>query len=144
MKKYSEKYNIRESLDDKYKDKVTGDYESLKIGILNLLDKSVENSDDLVNIQNFMNEYRDNPENATLVGLVDDAEIFDFYMKYQSNVDEMCESKNYFDKSPKENNVFSLYAFIINGTKFAVQETMKDLENDLFSEGEEKTQTQPQ
>ena len=76
-----------------------------------------------------------NPNESTLVGLVDDAEIFDFYIKYQGNIDEICENKQYFDKSPKENNVFSLYSFIIEGTKFAVQECMKSLENHLFKEG---------
>ena len=141
MEKFTQKYKefVYESLEDKYKDKVTGDYESLKRGILLLLDKSVENPEDLVNVQNFINEYTENAQNSTLVGLTEDAEIFDFYMKYQASVDELCESKQYFDKTPTEHNVFSLYSFIIVGTKFAVQECMKLLEKDLFTEGQ-KTQ----
>ena len=135
MKKFSEKYSdfVYESLDDKYKDKLSDEYQSLKRGILLLLDNSVENPEDLVNIQNFISEYVDNPENATMVGLVDDAEIFDFYMKYQGNIDELCTNTNYFDVSPKEHSVFSLYGFITNGTKYAVQECLKKLEEDLFS-----------
>jgi hypothetical protein len=148
MKKFSEKYAdfMYESLEDKYKDKISGEYESLKRGILLLLDNSVENSDELINVQNFINQYIEDDENATMVGLVDDAEIFEFWNKYKEQIDEICSDKKYFDKSPTENNIFSVYAFMINATKFAVKETLKSLENDLFSEGKETqgTQSQPQ
>ena len=145
MKKFSEKYSdfMYESLEDKYKDKVSGDYESLKRGILLLLDNSVENNE-LVNVQNFINEYIEDDENATLVGLVDDAEIFEFWNKYKDQIDEICSDKQYFDKTPTENNIFSVYQFMISATKFAVKETMKNLENDLFSEGKEPQETQGQ
>jgi hypothetical protein len=139
MKKFSEKYPdfMYESLEDKYKDKVSGDYESLKRGILLLLDNSVENTEELVNVQNFINEYIEDDDNATLVGLVDDAEIFEFWNKYKDQIDEICGDKNYFDQTPIDNNIFSVYDFMINATKFAVKETMKSLENDLFSGGKE-------
>jgi len=134
MEKFSNKYRefLHESLDDKFKDKISGEYSSLKRGILVLLDNSVDNTDELVNVQNFINDYIENPKNSTLVGLVEDGDIFSFYLKYQGNIDELCSNKNYFDKSPKENNVFSLYGFIIEGTRFAVKECMKEIETELF------------
>jgi len=136
MEKYSKKYKdfVYESLDDKYKDKLSEQYKSLKRGILLMLENSVENSDELVNVQNFIHEYVEDPDNATLVGLVDDAEVFDFYLKYQGNIDEICTDQNYFDKPPKENNIFSLYSFITAGTKFAVRECLKKMETDLFTQ----------
>jgi len=136
MEKYTQKYKdfVYESLDDKYKDKLSEDYISLKRGILLLLDNSVENPDELVNVQNFINEYVEDPNNATIVGLVDDAEIYDFYLKYQGNIDEICNDNQYFDTPPKENNVFSLYNFITEGTKFAVRECLRKMETDLFSQ----------
>lgn len=136
MEKFTVKYKdfMFESLDDKFKDKISDEYSSLKRGILLLLDNSVENSDELVNVQNFMNDYVENSNGKTLVGLVDDADIFDFYLKYQNNVDEICTNKAYFDKSPKEYNVSSLYGFVTAGTKFAVLECLKLLQNDLFKE----------
>jgi len=134
MEKFTNKYQIKESLDDKFKNSISGDYSSLKRGILVLLDNSVDNADELVNVQNFINNYVEKPNEATLVGLVDDAEIFDFYMKYQGDVDEICSDNQYFDKSPKEHNVFSLYGFVIEGTKFAVKESMNQIQKDLFKE----------
>jgi hypothetical protein len=140
MEKFTIKYKdfVYESLDDKFKDKITDKYTSLKRGILLLLDKSVENPDELVNVQNFINDYIKDNESQTLVGLVDDAEIFDFYLKYQNNIDEICTDKAYFDKSPKENNIASLYVFVTNGTKFAVLECLKLLQSELFKEGGEE------
>lgn len=144
MKKFSEKYKdfMYESLEDKYKDKLSGNYESLKRGILVLLDNSVEDSDKLINVQNFINNYIENDKNSTMIGLVDDAEIFEFWNKYKEQIDEICSDKKYFDKSPTENNIFSVYDFMINATKFAVKETLKSIENDLFSDNkDENTQT---
>jgi hypothetical protein len=135
MRKFSEKFPefMYESLEDKFKEKISGDYESLKRGILILLDNSIKNSDNLINVQNFINDYIENDNNATIVGLIDDAEIFEFWNKYKEQIDEICSDKKYFDKPPIENNIFSVYAFLINATKFAVKKIMKKLESDLFS-----------
>lgn len=140
MEKYSIKYKefLHESLDDKFKDKLTDKYRSFKRGLLIILENSVENPDKLVNVQNFINNYIDDPNSKTLVGLVDDADIFDNYLKYQNNIDEICTDKAYFDKSPKENNISSLYVFVTNGTKFAVLECLKLLQSELFKEGGEE------
>ncbi|NPV12971.1 MAG: hypothetical protein HPY57_14490 [Ignavibacteria bacterium] len=137
MEKFTVKYKdfMFETLDNKFKDKITDKYKSLKRGILLLLDNSIENPDELVNVQNFISEYIEDPNSKILVGFVDDAEIFDFYLKYQSNVDEICVDKKYFDKIPVENNIFSLYNFITEGTKFAVLECLKILQTEIFKEG---------
>jgi len=133
MEKFTIKYKdfMFESLEDKFKEKLS-DYVSLKRGLLLLLDNSVENAEELVNVQNFINNYKEKPNDATLVGFVDDAEIFDFYIKYQGDIDEICSKTNFFDKTPKENNIFSLYAIIIEGTKYAVKECFTYLEKDMF------------
>lgn len=134
MKKFSIEYkeSVYESLDDKMKDKLSEDYISLKRGILLLLEDSVEDSEKLVDVQNFINRYYENSEENVLVGFVDDAEIFDFYLKYQGDIDELCTKNDYFKDSPEKNNIFSLYGFVIEGTKFAVEKCMKILENELF------------
>jgi len=135
MEKFTDKYKdfMFESLEDKFKDKLS-DNESLKRGILLLLDNSVDDSDNLVNVQNFINSYIKDSEKVTLVGLIDDAEIFDFWNKYKSEIDEVLKNEGFFEKTPTENNIFSIYDFMIHGTKIAVQKVMQSLENDLFSE----------
>lgn len=128
------KYYLKESLDDKFKNKISEKYKSLKRGILSILEESVENTEELINVQNFISEYVEDPSTKVLVGLVDDSEIFDFYLKYQNNIDEICNDKKFFDKIPSENNIISLHGFVIEGTKFAVLECLKILQAEIFTE----------
>ena len=134
MKKFTKEYHqlVYESLEDKVGNKITDKYASLKRGLLELIEKSVDNYEELVNVQNFIHNYAENPENEVLEGLVEDGDIFDFYLKNQADVDEICMGNQFFEKSPKEKEIFTLYDFVIVGTKFAVQETMKLLEKELF------------
>lgn len=135
MEKFTKKFKdfMYESLEDKFKDKLSDDNQSIKRGILLLLDDSIENSDNLVNVQNFINKYLENDKSVTLVGLINDGEIFDFWNKYKEEIDNICKTNNYFEKTPSENNVFSVYDFMINATKFSVKKIMKNLETELFS-----------
>lgn len=130
MEKYSNL--IIEALDDKFKDKLTEDYKSLKRCILLLIEESVKDTSDLVNVQNFINNYISDQTKFILIGFVDDNDIYDTYLKYQGNIDEICLDKKFFDKSAVEYNVYSLYDYVIKGTKFGVLECMKILQNELF------------
>jgi len=134
MKKFTQEYKdfMFESLNDKVGNKLTEKYKSLKANILLLLDSSIKDTTELINVQNFINAYIENPEKSTLVDFVDDAQIFDFYLKTQSNIDELCNDTNFFDEIPKTKNIFSLYNYIIEGTKFAVLEAMKIMQKELF------------
>jgi hypothetical protein len=135
MKKFTKEYSqlMYESLEDKIGNKITDEYSSLKRSTLELLEKSVENYEELINVQNFIHDYAENPEKEVLEGFIEDSDIFDFYLKNQTDIDELCTKKEFFDKTPKEREIFTLYDFVIKGTKFAVQETMKILEKELFS-----------
>jgi len=134
MKKFTEEYSkmIKENLEDTLKDKLTEQYISLKRGVLDLLDNSVDNTTELVNVQNFIRDYINDPEPGKLQDFVENGDIFNFYLKYQSDVDDICNDNNWFDDSPKSNNIFSLYDFILEGTKFGVIQCMKELEKELF------------
>jgi hypothetical protein len=134
MQKYSDKYKdfLYESIEDRLKDKIVEKYKSLKRGILDLLENTIENKDELVNVQNFINNFIKDNEKNPIIGFVDEPDIFDFYLKYQNNIDEICNDVAYFEQVPKNNNIFSLYEYIIHGTKFAVNECMKILLKELF------------
>lgn len=135
MEKFTDKYKdfLHESLDDKFKDKISEQYSSLKRGIFLLLEDSIDNVDELVNVQNFINKSINDLENNPLIGLVDDGDIFDFYLKYQADIDEICNNNNWYTKTPSEENIFSLYEYIISGTKFGTKQCLIILEKELFS-----------
>lgn len=135
MKKFTNEYFqlIHENLEDKVGNKITDKYASLKRGLLELIEKSVDNYEELMNVQNFIHDYSENPENKVLEGFVEDGDVFDFYLKNQADIDEICTEKDFFEKPPKEKEIFTLYDFVVKGTQFAVQETMKLLETELFT-----------
>ena len=134
MEKYSIKYKdfLHENLEDKFKEKIGEQYSSLKSGILLLLEDSIENSEQLVDVQNYINKSSENLEDNPLIGFVDDGDIFDFYLKYQADIDEICNNNGWFGKNATEENIFSLYQYIISGAKFGVRQCLKILEKELF------------
>ena len=133
MEKFTTKYKdlIYESLEDKFKDKLTEEYLSLKKGVLKLVEDSVDDSE-LVDVQNFMNNYSKDDSKEALIGFVDSADIYNFYLKYMGQIDELCNDKNYFDDIPSKNNIFSLYDYTIDGTNFATKEIIKILLDELY------------
>jgi len=97
-----------------------------------LIEDSVENTEELVEVQNFINKSSENLDDSPLVGFIDDGHIFNFYMKYQADIDEVCNNNNWFNKTASEENVNSLYGYMISGSKFAVKQCLKILEKELF------------
>jgi len=134
MEKFSEKYYdfLHENLEDKFKDKIDNQYSSLKRGILLLLEDSIDNTEELVNVQNYINKSSEDLENNPLIGFIEDGDIFDFYFKYQADIDELCNNNSWFTKTATENNIFSLYEYVISGSKFAIKQCLKILEKELF------------
>jgi len=113
-----------------FEEKITGLYKSLKRGILELIDGTI-NSSELVNYQNYINKYIDERD-VVLEGFVEDNDIFDFYLKYKGDIDELLVDEEFFDKSARENDVFSLYDYIIVGTKFGLTECMSIIQEEIF------------
>lgn len=113
-----------------FEEKIQGQYKSLKRGILEIIDNTI-NSSELVKYQNFIDKYIEEPD-TVIEGFVEDNDIFDFYLKYKGDIDELLTNKEFFDKSARDNDVFSLYDYVIVGTKIAVEECMKIIQDEIF------------
>jgi len=131
MRNFTEYFKINEDLDSELRDKLSGDYKSLKRGIIDLVEKTVEGSEKLLNVQNYMDDYIED-EDTILDEFVENSDIYDFYLKYQSDIDSLLSDEEFFDKYPSEINVYSLYDYMIEGTKEAVKLCMKDMYDELF------------
>lgn len=134
MKKFTNEYAdlLYEALEDKVKNQLSDNFLSLKSGILELLENTINDTSELVNVQNFINDYLNEPENKNLNNFIEDNDIFNFYLKYQVDVDEICSDNGFFEEPPRNKNIFSLYEYMIEGTKFAVQEGLKIIQKEVF------------
>ena len=55
-----------------------------------------------------------------------------FYLKHQSDIDDLLNKTGYLKKSPTDNNVFSLYDIIMDGTKQSIVEVMELLKKEVI------------
>lgn len=75
----------------------------------------------------FVEEYIKDPENVKIEGLINESDIYDFYLKYRNQIDECLNDINFYDTTPSEINAFGLYDFVIKGTMVSVQEFVKSI-----------------
>lgn len=114
-------------------------FPELKKDLIDLINNTLEQSDiknvTSEDINEFMTDYITAGKDAESIDeLIEDNDIFNFYLKHQSDFDELLNDTGYMEKSPQENNVFSLYDVVIDGTKQGIWNLMEIMQNDIFSE----------
>ncbi len=77
--------------------------------------------------KSFMDSFIKNPDDVKIEGLINDSDVYDFYLKYRNQIDEVLNSVKFYGETPESMNVFGLYDFIIKGTQKAVSEFVKML-----------------
>lgn len=138
IKGFMDIIKMNESFKDELKDKISDKYLSLKHGILELLDNTLDG--DIIRLEDFIIDYIEAWKNdlsepeEIMDGFIEDAEIFDFYLKYQADIDQILSDNDYYDEKP---GVESLYDYVIHGTRDAVVYCMDDIKNEIFGETEE-------
>jgi len=135
-----EKYTsfVNEKLDfNDIKGKLGDSYIDLKLGLLEMIQSTLQDTKEaelsMIDLEDFISDYLTSGKEANTVNkLVEDNDLFNFYLKFQTDVDELLNETKYMDESPKSHNVFSLYDVVIDGTKQAVVETLKKIKMELF------------
>jgi len=120
---------LNENFEEQFNNKIGSKYQSLKKGLIKLLNNQL--SGDATKVQNFIDVYIETDSNEVLEGFVEDADIMDFYLKHQSDVDQILADNNYYDDPP---DVTSLYDYIIDGTFDAVVYCMEDMKKEIYEE----------
>lgn len=117
---------IKEANDEEEKEDLIGDkYTELKDEIKSLIENTIEKSGG--EYKSFIDNFIKSPEDVKIEGLINDSDIYDFYLKYRNDIDELLNNIKYFDEVPSESNTFGLYDYIINGTERSVIEIVKSL-----------------
>lgn len=90
-----------------------------------MIQNSLKNSD-YKSVDDFMVAYKEDAESNPIEGLINSSDIYDFYLKYQPEVDEVLNKADFYSKSPRELNTFGLYDYVIIATKEAVSLIVND------------------
>lgn len=77
--------------------------------------------------KSFVDSFIKSPDDVKIEGLINDSDVYDFYLKYRNQIDEVLNSVKFYGETPESMNVFGLYDFIIKGTQKAVGEFVKML-----------------
>ncbi len=100
-------------------------YTELKDELKSLIEKTIEKSGG--EYDSFKEKFIKSPDDVKIEGLINDSDIYEFYLKFRNDIDELLNDINYFDEVPSESNTFGLYDYIINGTERATLEAIKML-----------------
>ena len=101
------------------------DFTESTSAVKELIDGTIEKSGG--EFESFKESFLKDPKETKIEGLINDSDIYDFYLKYRNDIDEMLGDINFYDEVPSENNVFGLYDYVIQGTMKAVEEFVKKI-----------------
>ena len=88
--------------------------------IKSMIEKTIEKSGGELNM--FIDSYIKNPDEVKIEGLINDSDIYDFYLKYRNQIDECLKDIKFYDKTATEVGAFSLYEYVIKGTNTSIKE----------------------
>jgi hypothetical protein len=100
-------------------------YSEVKDEIKTLIDNTIENSGG--EFKSFVESYIKSSEDVKIEGLINESDIYEFYLKFRNDIDEVLNDSKFFDESPSDISTFGLYDYMIKGTQRAILELAKDL-----------------
>lgn len=121
---------FNESLLEDLKDKLGEDYKDMKEELITSIEESISSSDmDLVS--DFINSFINDPETTTIEGLSNDSDIYEFYLKFTNDIDEILQKKGFFDDSPSSKGKLGLYDYLVEGSRVAIKEIMLIIKEEI-------------
>jgi uncharacterized phage infection (PIP) family protein YhgE len=124
LKRYSQ--FIKEA-DETVENKTTDSnkFTEFKEELKSMIEKTIEKSGG--EYKSFLESFIKNPTDVKIEGLINDSDIYDFYLKWRNDIDEILNDSKFFDEVPSEINSFGLYDYMIKGTQRAIEEAVKML-----------------
>jgi hypothetical protein len=136
IKKYLKFLN--EDLKSDLESKLKPENKDFKSEIIEKIIKSLK-SVEKKSFDDFVDDFLKDDEKNKIQGLINDADVYEFYLSYRNEIDELLSDINFYDESPSEMNSFSLYDYLVKGTLRAVKECVV-----LIKEESSETNTQGQ
>lgn len=98
-------------------------YTEVKEEITKMIENTIQKSGG--ELKSFIESFEKNPEDVKVEGFINDSDIYDFYLKFRNDIDEILNNIKFYDESPTEVNAFGLYEYVIKGTECAFMEVVK-------------------
>lgn len=111
-------------------------YTEIKDEIKSMIEKTIENSGG--EFASFVDKFIKEPEDIQIEGLINDSDIYDFYLKFRNDIDELLNDLKFFGNNPSDINAIGLYDYLIKGTQKAIEETVRLLGENSTKEPEAK------
>ena len=105
-------------------------YTEIKDEIKSMIEKTIEKSGG--EFASFVDKFVKEPEDVKIEGLINDSDLYDFYLKFRNDIDEILNDIKFFGNAPSEVNAIGLYDYLIKGTQKSIEEAVK-----LLAEGGE-------
>lgn len=121
---------IKEAISDGKVD--SSKYAEIKGEIKSMIEKTIENSGG--EFASFVDKFAKEPDEVKIEGLINDSDLYDFYLKFRNDIDEMLNDLKFFGSAPSEVNALGLYDYLIKGTQKAIEETVKLLSEEKPAE----------
>ena len=112
-------------------------YTEIKDEIKSMIEKTIEKSGG--EFTSFVDKFVKEPEDVKIEGLINDSDLYDFYLKFRNDIDEILNDIKFFGNAPSEVNAIGLYDYLIKGTQKAIEEAVK-----LLAEGGETKEEKPE
>ena len=98
-------------------------FDEVKEEVKSMIESTIEKSGGEFN--SFVDSFVKNPEDVKIEGLINDSDIYEFYLKWRNDIDEILSDIKFFDENPNDVNAFGLYEYVIRGTERAIGEIVK-------------------
>lgn len=112
-------------------------YTELKDELKTMIEKTIEKSGG--EFVSFVDKFVKEPENVKIEGLINDSDLYDFYLKFRNDIDEILNDIKFFGNAPSEVNSIGLYDYMIKGTQKAIEEAVKLLSEKSTESNQEES-----
>ena len=100
--------------------------DEIKSELKEMIQKTIDNKGG--EYESFIDKLLNDNEDVKIEGLINDSDIFDFYLKWRNDLDPILNSSNFFEKSPKDLGKMGLYEYVVEGTNSAILYIVKSLD----------------
>lgn len=99
-------------------------FDSIKDDVRKMIEQTIKNSGG-ESVEQFAKNYTEKPNDVKIEGLINDDQIYDFWLKYENEIDELLNKVKFFEESPDELNAIGTYKYIIASANRAILEIVK-------------------